>query len=77
MSNVEMSSDSFDTFMTNINTLKDQNTMNSNDLATQKAIDASQAAKLEQLIDDITALEQKVSDLICAKELLSIRVSEL
>ena len=77
MNNVNMSSASFDTFIMNVDTLKDTNQNNSTDLATQKAIDAAQDAKLEQLIDDITALEHKVSDLICAKELLRIRIEEM
>ena len=63
MENVTMSSQSFDTFLMNVQTLKETNTTNSSDLATQKAIDAAQESKLEQLVDDITALEQKVSDL--------------
>jgi len=51
--------------------------MNSSDLATQKAIDAAQETKLEQLVTDITALEHKVSDLTCAKELLRLRIEEM
>ena len=46
--------------MTDVTELRETNATNSGNLAMQKAIDASQDAKLVQLVTDVTALEHKV-----------------
>ena len=69
---INTANESFSTFMDNVNTLQTTNQSNNNNLATQKAIDASQDRRLSQLVDDITALEHKVADLENKTEILRI-----
>lgn len=73
---LDPASTSFTQFMTDVTNLSDTNQTNKNNLATQKAIDVSQDKKLEQLVDDITGLEHKVSDLENKTAILKLRVEE-
>lgn len=63
--------------MTDVATLRDTNAANSANLATQKAVDASQDAKLVQLVTDVGKLEHKVSELANKTALLKLRVNDL
>jgi len=68
---------SFGTLMTSITDLRDGNTANSVALAQQKAIDASQDKRLEQMVDDVTGLEHKVSALASKVNILRLTVDDL
>ena len=63
--------------MTDVATLRDTNATNSANLAMQKAVDASQDTKLVQLVEDVSKLEHKVSDLANKTALLKLRVEDL
>ena len=67
----------FQELMGKITTLKSSNSANSISLAQQKAIDASQNAKLEQLVDDVTAIEHKVATLTNKTTILQRIVDDL
>lgn len=67
----------FQELMGKITTLKSSNSANSVSLAQQKAIDASQNAKLEQLVDDVTAIEHKVATLTNKTTILQRIVDDL
>lgn len=68
---------SFGTLMTSIADLRDGNTANSVALAQQKAIDASQDKRLEQMVDDVTGLEHKVSALASKVNILGLTIGDL
>ena len=68
---------SFSQLMQDVAELRQTNGTNSANLAGTKAVDASQDAKLQQLVNDIGSLEHKVSELANATALLKLRVGDL
>ena len=68
---------SFEDLMGSVSDLRDTNAENSAAIAMQKAIDASQDAKIGVLTGDVTKLEHKVSELNNKVALLKLRVADL
>ena len=63
--------------MESVTELRETNAENSAAIAMQKAIDASQDAKIGVLTSDVTKLEHKVSELNNKVALLKLRVGDL
>ena len=76
-STLEVTQVNFEDLMTSVSNLRTSNAANSASLATQKAIDESQDAKIAVLTTDITKLEHKVSELNNKVALLKLRVGDL
>ena len=67
----------FQGLMESVTELRETNAENSAAIAMQKAIDASQDAKIGVLTSDVTKLEHKVSELNNKVTLLKLRVADL
>jgi hypothetical protein len=67
----------FSDLMTSVMTLRENNTANNSDIATQKAVDTKQDVKIDKLDTNIHRIEGEVAELTRNLDLLKLRVTRL